>query len=188
MKISNRELVQDLKSRTEEVIAEAKKFQSLENEQLNWKASPEKWSILECYEHLNRYADFYTNEIANKINTGKKATNGIFKSGWLGEYFAKSMLPKEKLNTMKTFSNMNPVGSQLKKNVLDKFIGHQEKMLLLLDQAEAINLSKTKTGITISNWIKLRLGDTFRVVIYHNQRHTVQAQKVLKMMHEQVSV
>ena len=42
------------------------------------------------------------------------------------------------------------------------------------------NLTKVKTSITISNWIKLRLGDTFRFVIHHNLRHVVQAKNLLE--------
>ncbi len=53
-------------------------------------------------------------------------------------------------------------------------------LLDVLDMSKKVNLTKTKTGISISKWLKLRLGDTFRVVIYHNQRHILQAKKVLK--------
>lgn len=40
------------------------------------------------------------------------------------------------------------------------------------------DLGKIKTSISISKWIKLKLGDTFRVIIYHNERHIVQANKI----------
>ena len=63
-----------------------------------------------------------------------------------------------------------------------RLVNQQKRMLDLLDQSRKVNLNKIKTGITIANWIKLRLGDTFRVVIYHNQRHIVQANTVLKQM------
>jgi hypothetical protein len=32
-----------------------------------------------------------------------------------------------------------------------------------------------KTSISISSFIKLRLGDTLRLVVYHNWRHLIQA-------------
>ncbi|MEO9077333.1 MAG: DinB family protein, partial [Gelidibacter sp.] len=34
------------------------------------------------------------------------------------------------------------------------------------------------TAISISNLIKLKVGDTFRVVVYHNERHLVQANRI----------
>jgi hypothetical protein len=48
----------------------------------------------------------------------------------------------------------------------------------LLDKAKNVSLGKTKTGISISKLIKLKLGDTFRFVIYHNIRHIEQAKRV----------
>ena len=180
MKVSNQVLIEDLTKRTKEHIAKAKGYQQLELKNLNIKKTPEKWSLLECIEHLNRYGDFYIPEISRRIESGKNATaSATFKSGWLGNYFAESMLPKEKLNKMKTFKSMNPAGSQLGVEVLDKFIKQQEDLLDLLGKAKTIDLVKTKTGISISKLIKLRLGDTFRVVIYHNYRHIVQADACL---------
>ena len=180
MKISNQLLIEDLIDRNKDIINESEKYNHLNVEKLNWKATEKKWSVLECLEHLNRYGRFYLPEIKKRMENGAKAqSDSIFKSGWLGNYFANSMLPKEKLNKMNTFKSMNPVGSKLDKETLDEFINQQKEMLQLLSKAREINLSKTKTSITISNWIKLRLGDTFRVVIYHNQRHIVQANRTL---------
>jgi len=182
MKVKNQELIDDLIQRTKKVLNAAERYSQLDLEILNWRPAEKKWSVLECLEHLNRYGDFYLPEIEQKITKGKLETeDSIFKSGWLGNYFAKSMLPKEKLNTMNTFKSMNPLGSDLDKKTIEKFIFQQKQTLQFLQNARQINLVKTKTSISISKWIKLRLGDTFRIVIYHNQRHIVQAEKVLEL-------
>ena len=180
MKVASKVLIEDLIERTQGVLNAAEKYNQLSLKELNNKVAPDKWSALECIEHLNRYGDFYLPEIKSRIAKGKKSeAEATFKSGLLGNYFAESMLPKEKLNKMSTFKSMNPAGSQLDKGVLTKFIAQQKEILNLLDSARTTNLTKTKTGITISNFIKLRLGDTFRVVIYHNQRHIVQANNAI---------
>lgn len=182
MKTTNKLLIEDLINRTKEALNEANRFLQLKASELNWKASEKEWSILECIEHLNRYGDFYLPEISQRIAAAEqKEGNLIFKSGWLGNYFAKSMLPREKLNKMNTFKSMNPVGSKLDKSVLEKFIDQQKQMLDLLQKARKVDLNKTKTSISISKLIKLKLGDTFRVVIYHNERHIVQANKGLEL-------
>lgn len=111
------------------------------------------------------------------LKSNRKSTP-IFKSGILGNYFAKTMLPKEKLNKMKTFKDKNPINSTLDKKCIDRFILQQQKILELLDIARNKDLSKIKTSISISKWIKLKLGDTFRVIIYHNERHIVQSNKI----------
>lgn len=178
MNFQSTDLIEDLISRTKEVLNQAIELQQIGEEQLNWKPEASSWSILECIEHLNRYGDFYLPEIKERIQNSNTKPATAFKSGLLGNYFAKSMLPKEKLNKMKTFKSMNPVGSDLDVSLVDKFINQQRGLLDLLNKSRTVDLQKTKTSISISSWIKLRLGDTFRVVIYHNQRHMVQAGKL----------
>lgn len=180
MKIASEKLIQDLVERTQMNIHQVEKFSTLSEEVLNRRPQPDKWSILECIAHLNLYGDFYIPELSKRIAKSKTETTKTFKAGILGNYFAKTMLPKEKLNKMKTFKDKNPMGSSLDKTTLQRFLGQQEQLLDLLKKAGKIDLNKTKTAISISKWIKLRLGDTFRVVIYHNDRHIVQANKILE--------
>lgn len=179
MKGASSQLLNDLESRTRQLISWAESLRTMDEESLNAREEEGRWSVLECLEHLNRYGDFYLPEIQNRIEKAAKISNPQFKSSWLGEYFADSMIAKEKLNTMKTFKSMDPIGSSLSLSTLEKFIEQQFQMLRLLHNAQSVNLSKVKTSISISKFIKLRLGDTFRVVIYHNERHMLQAKKVI---------
>lgn len=172
-------LIDELISITATNVQDVQSFLSLTAAQLNYKTDPVSWSILECIEHLNRYGDFYIPEIDKRIQGADYPTASLFSSGLLGNYFAKSMMPKEQLNKMKTFQSMNPVNSLLNRNVLDTFLKQQQQLLTLLTQARQTDLTKVKTAISISRFIKLRLGDTLRVVIYHNQRHIAQAQKLV---------
>jgi len=175
MKTKTETLISNLTERTKNHMNQAEKFSQLRLEELNKKSSPESWSVLECIEHLNRYGDYYLPEIEGRLRNNKTTPDPEFKSGLIGNYFAEMMLPGEKVKKMKTFKSMNPAGSKLDKKVLTKFIDQQKKMLELLDRSREVSLNKTKTSISISNLIKLKLGDTFRVVIYHNERHVVQA-------------
>ena len=182
MEMKSVDLISDLIERTRNILNQAEELRPLSDEELNWKPQPESWSILECLEHLNRYGDFYLAEIDRRMSQSALPASLYFKSGWLGNYFAQAMLPKEKLNKMKTFKSMNPLGSRLDKEVLTTFIDQQKIMLKLLTKARNHNLTKVKTGITLTAMIKLRLGDTFRVVIYHNQRHLEQVQRLVEGM------
>jgi len=182
MKIGSEELINDLILRTQKTLVQSKEFLHLEESKLNHRNSPESWSALECLEHLNLYGRFYLKEIKQQMNVNQRPSTQVFKSGILGNYFAKSMLPgtsTRKLKKMKTFSNMNPINSKLDKKVIEEFIAQQEEMLRLLETAQKKDLNNIKCGITISKLVKLKLGDTFRFVIYHNQRHLLQAERVL---------
>lgn len=183
MQVQSTELLQDLQLRTRKNLQAAQEWFALPLEVLQYKPDATSWSVLECVEHLNLYSDFYLPEMKQKMEQSvHQSPTPVFKSSWLGNYFAKAMLPKEQLNKMGTFKDKNPNGSSLDKTVLEKYMAHQKGTLTLLEQAATVNLTKIKTGITIATWIKLRLGDTFRVVIYHNDRHRVQAQNVLAQL------
>ncbi|MBP9794205.1 MAG: DinB family protein [Flavobacterium sp.] len=147
--------------------------------ELNWKENPESWSVLECLEHLNRYGHFYIPAIEKTILNSKYNSEVEFKSGILGNFFAESMLPKKKLNKMKTFKDKNPLNSNLDRKVIDEFIHQQIQTIALLNKAKTVSLSKNKVEITLTKWMKLKLGDTFRFVINHNCRHIQQIQNNL---------
>lgn len=183
MTISANQLLSELKSMTADHLEFAKSLLNESDENLNFRSSEKSWSILECLEHLNFYGNFYLPEIDNRMNENQFiACKAEFKSGILGNYFAEMMLPKEKLNKMKTLKKTDPIHKTLDKSVIEEFIRQQNKMLGLLEKANLIDLEKTKTSISISKWIKLKLGDTFRVVVYHNLRHIRQAENLRKMI------
>lgn len=78
---------------------------------------------------------------------------------------------------MKSPKNMNPLGSKLDSFILDTFLKQLHQTLILLEKSKAVSLNKTKISISISKHLKLKLGDTFRFFIYHNERHLQQAIK-----------
>ena len=177
-------LIGKLRQYIQEMIAQANKFDALSLEELNWKANESSWSILECLEHLNLYGDFYIPEIEQRIIKAPKISGDrAYKGGWLGNYFANTMWPRNgKIKPIKTFNDKDPKNSSLPKSIIQRFLKQQERFLQLLGMAEEVDMMKTKTGITITSLIKLRLGDTFRFVIAHSQRHIHQANTVLEKM------
>lgn|SRR5690606_10260008 len=179
MKILSSILIEELKSFTQTHLEKAEEWKNLSLEILQKRPNEMAWNALECLEHLNYYGDFYISEIKRVMENSHLKNQEYFYSGILGNYFAKMMLPKEKGGKMNTFKEMNPFEKNLDQSVIDKFIKQQKELLDLLKLAESKNLTKIKTRISISKWIKLRLGDTFRVVIYHNFRHIKQAEKAI---------
>jgi hypothetical protein len=97
MKISSSQLITELQNIIQQHIHYVETLLQKPEEELNYRVTENSWSILECIEHLNRYGNFYIPEIRTKIAASKYAPEAIFSSGILGEYFASSMLPKEKL-------------------------------------------------------------------------------------------
>lgn len=176
--METKQLLDELTRITLHNIKVVNSFKNLDIPTLNRRSSATSWSILECIEHLNRYGDFYIPELNYRIANARYAEpTQQYKQGLLGGYFAR-MMKAENPTKIKSLKSYNPIGSKLNDQVLDIFISQQEALLLCLDKARSINLIKNKTAISISKLIRLQLGDTFSFLIYHNERHIKQAQRV----------
>jgi len=182
MKINSDKLIQELLTITENARIAAEKLKSLDTFDLNRKKDAISWSILECIEHLNLYGDFYLPEIEKQLINNKGGSKSpVFKSGILGNYFANLMrVENGKLKKMKSPKDKNPANSKLTITTIDRFLKQLSLLKSLLNQSREVNLTKTKTSISLSPLIKLRLGDTFRFFVFHIERHLLQAFKVLE--------
>lgn len=178
-------LIDGLINQTEQIISQVEALKNQDLNSLTWKQNPTSWSILECLEHLNLYGHFYLPQINQKINQSKTQHQVDFKSGMLGNYFAQSMLPKEKLNKMKTFKDKNPINSALDITVIDTFLKQQHMLIDLLNRSKKVNLNKVKIATTLSRFIKLKLGDMFAFLINHNIRHFKQIELIQLAMASQ---
>ena len=151
-------------------------FQGLSDNKLLATGENGGWSVIQNLEHLNLYFDYYNPAIKKSLEQAKKnESNSKFTSGWLGNYFTNSMDYRGK-RKIKAFKDYIPVVDLNPETVINKFLTNQEEMMGLLDEAKDYNLTKIKTAISLTKWIKMRLGDVFQFVIMHNERHIVQAQ------------
>lgn len=184
--MQSEDLIQSLLKQTRQIINQAEKLKAYDLHALTWRENETSWNILECMEHLNLYGDFYLPHIEYQIKHSKSKPDTEFKSGFLGNYFSKSMLPKEKLNKMKTFKDKNPLKTELDKTAIDRFIAQQIILLELLNQAQNVSLNKVKTNISITKLIKLKLGDTFQFFINHIIRHLSQIERIQIVMKQNI--
>ena len=180
MKAPAQELISDLSDETREIISLVKKHLSpLSHEGFLLRPDEKSWSPAECLEHLNLYADHYYPVIQRKMNeAGPFKTDYQFKSGFTGNFFAKSLRPGKGMK-LAAPSDKNPAKIGLQPKVLERFIRNQNTMLDLLKTARKRDLNGIKIPLSISTLIKFKLGDTFRFLIYHNQRHVLQAVKAM---------
>tara|TARA_R110002050_G_scaffold300621_1_gene470994 strand:- start:18728 stop:19279 length:552 start_codon:yes stop_codon:yes gene_type:complete len=179
-KIDTSVLLNDLKTKTEFCIKEAKRLVKQREEKLNDHPNPETWSALQCIDHLNKYGDYYLPELNAAMNDSSLPPSSHFSPGFVGNIFAKAMHPTVGKSKMQSPVDKAPAKSDLSKDILNTFMDQQKSFLEVLKMAESKNLNKVKIKITISKWIKIKLGDALRVTIYHNERHILQAIKVLK--------
>lgn len=176
------ELIESLIRDTQEVKAEAERLTTLPHAELIQKPSADEWSVLECIEHLNIADVHYISQFEQKLGAAPKSEETTFKPGWLGSYFVKSIKPKTDgtiPSPMKTLKKFVPE-IDVHHDTLSKFIEDQNEILAALETSKALDLNKIKITSAIGAIVTFKLGDAFRFLIGHNQRHILQAKRALE--------
>lgn len=137
------------------------------------------WNALECLEHLNRYGDFYLPKIAWSLEHKAFAADADFKSGWLGVYFSKMILPGGSAS-MKTAPMMTPTEALVPGTVLKRFEDQHNTLQQLMDRSARVSLNRIRIQTSLSPLIRLKLGDVFHFLINHNLRHLHQIDSIQK--------
>lgn len=152
-------------------------------EKLNHKSSPETWSVLECLAHLNSYSAHYLPSFEKAIQDAESKgfkPEKEFYSTWLGRFSIQSVLPENIHKKMKAVKKHNHLNSQLSKNEIKQFEENLNRLSVILEKSNRISLNKTKVRIEVMPIFKLRLGDIFQFMVYHQSRHLVQATNLLR--------
>jgi len=181
MQILISDVLEELKELTQKAIQFGYAIHKLEHYQLAHKPAPQVWSIYECIEHLNLYGDHYLKEMELAIEKKKFNSDDIyFKGSLMGNYFVKIIRPVDDgIKKMKTANTMDPNMKNLSKSTISRFIEQQLRLLDILDKCQGTDLKKIKIKTTLSKYLSLNLGDTLRFVVFHNERHLVQAAELL---------
>jgi hypothetical protein len=183
-RINSNELLNGLSADVRQLILQATQLQSLPPHRLTQSPSANRWSVAQVLEHLNIYGRYYIPAIEQKLHLHQTVANSHFKPGWLGNYFTHLMLPKADRSIpkkMKAPSNALPSPQPDATAQLQAFIRHQHHLLNLLEIARSANLNTIRIPTSLNKLIQLKLGDTFRFFIAHEQRHWVQIEGVLKV-------
>lgn len=181
-------LLGDLQAQVEQMINEVNTFKTVDPASFNKQPAVGKWSVAQVLEHLNSYNRYYLPELDKVISKGISGHIGfdpVFKAGLFGNYFTKMMQPDvdgKIANKMQAPKDHRPLESMDIDKVLNEFIQGEKKLLNILTESSKTNIGKLKVPISISRFIKLKAGDTFRFLIAHQQRHFVQIHNVLAAM------
>jgi hypothetical protein len=181
-KFKAEDLLKDLRTDVERIKEAAAFFKDVDKTKLVYQPSEGKWSIVQVLEHLNAYGRYYIPAMEKGMTEKKTEKQAWFNGGFWGDFFTNSMKPKNvyeiknKMKAAKAYSFSNSLNVD---TVLNEFLKQQDDLIRLLDMAQHVDLNAVRLPITISKVIRLKLGDVFRFLIAHEQRHMIQARNTL---------
>lgn len=186
MLLQNAELIPALRKQlANQLLFIDKEIETIPVDSLNFQPNKGNWSVLECVEHLNLVFDWYMPLIKKKLATAKHQVSKEYETGFFGDRMVNSMAPKEGeiRYPMKTFRNMKPERSKRdKKKTIDQFKAYMSEFDALIAMSQDVDLGRIRIKSAIGNILRFKLGDCFRFLLAHNERHLLQSKKVLRVL------
>ena len=155
-------------------------FGALTPTQLNWKPSAERWSVAQCFEHLLTTNKGYF-PLIDDVLSGQKTKSvwqrvPIFPGIW-GKLLVKSMDPttKRKVKAPKKFQ---PSASDIGPTIIEDFTEQQLQLIASMKATEHLDVAKIIIPSPVTAVINYSLLDAYRLIVVHEQRHSLQAKRV----------
>lgn len=147
--------------------------------QLNWKPSPERWSIAQCFDHLIAVNKAYFPVIDNVL-AGKKRT--LWESmpvlpGLMGKMVIKAVEPTS-TRKFKARKNFEAAQSNISGSIINDFVDHQAEVVDKMKATQHLDLEKIIITSPVAAVMTYSLIDAYRIIVVHEQRHFQQAKRV----------
>lgn len=178
------ETAQQLQSRLDRILdTVTREFSPLSTEQLRYKPAPDRWSILECLQHLNLAERFYIRNIQHKVDrlglVQTIPTDQTLVASWVGKAMRYMVDPQTKMK-LPAPGMLRPrrVSELDATDVLNQFIELQTLLRDLLNKAVYLDWNKESLSTLFGNWLTIPLGDALLMLVAHTERHINQAVRV----------
>jgi DinB superfamily len=158
-------------------------FSSLSSEQLNWKPAITSWSVAQCFDHLITINSLYFPLFERLRSPNVSPT--IWErysplSGFFGRYLIKNLNPdySGKMNTSK---KAYPSFNEIDYTIIERFIEHQRHLAEHIRSiSRELDLKKTIITSPLMGFVTYSVDDCLTVLVVHEQRHFLQAQRVMR--------
>lgn len=158
-------------------------IEGLNDDELNTQEAAGKWSILQCLKHLSIANQIYVENIQKAYSKYPPQPEDLYRSHWKGDYFTKMISPRENdvvKNKMKTIKSMDPQQALNPEETINEFFNTHRQLIELIRQSENYSLNRVKVPTALGALVKLRLGDAFRFLLGHLDRHLLQLKRIRK--------
>ena len=153
---------------------------NLSDEQFHWRPDVNRWSIAECFDHLNKAARLFMN--AFDVSLADARARHVLGSGPFAypaheRLFIRMMEPPAKPR-LRAPGPFVPSYGRAPADIMREFFEWQEAFGQRLREADGIDLRRTRTRSPVLTWLTYSLGAGFAGFLAHERRHLWQARIV----------
>lgn len=152
-------------------------FSDISPEQLNWKPSPESWSIAQCLDHLIITDSSYYPAL-EKIREGTYKMNGWERYSPFTSLCGRIMKDRLKERVTKKMTAprvFQPAASEIKLDIIEQYHKNLDAFIRYVSNCRKIDIDKTIITSPAIKIVTYNLRDAFSFLIQHEHRHINQA-------------
>ena len=150
--------------------------------QLNWKATPDAWSIGQCLEHLCLSNEVYVEPIIEALSSDPSGPVDEITPGWFGRWFIRQYIdPTTQKKRGRAPSSAVPVADRLDASILGRFIASNATMRDVIARAQTFDVNRLRFKNPFVPLIRFTVGTGLQIIARHNHRHLLQAERVRQL-------
>lgn len=134
---------------------------------------------------MNIAHDGYIRGMLSRVTLAPDVKMESYRSGWLGDWLYNRIMPR---SDGSVFRIPSPRRLHARKKGLDgreelnRFLQQCDALDDILRHVSTKDLQRIKIPFTISRFVRLQLGDMLRYLVAHNERHLLQAHRVMSLV------
>jgi hypothetical protein len=155
---------------------------ALTDEAFNWKPDAKRWSVGECFLHLNTMAKGYLPVLEAAVAADGPRADGPYRYGWVSRRFIAAVRPGSR--PMPTGGAMKPPAAHGGRSAVDKaraldgFDAYTERFVGVVRASDGLDLARIRVASPFLPLLRLPLGAFLEALGLHNVRHMQQAERV----------
>lgn len=157
-------------------------WNGLTDAQFNWRPSADRWSIGDCFAHLNETAGKFVPEIDRTLAKARAEGLTSAEGGGLGlveRLFLAMNEPPPKMRVKAPQAFRPPASSQRPLAAVSRdFLAWQDELAVRIGRAEGIDLGRARGRSPVVPLVRWSLRGMFAVLLAHERRHIWQAREV----------
>ena len=155
-------------------------FWGLNEEQFAWSPHPERWSMAQCFDHLNVTNQIFLRHFEAAVRQGRAdgvLSDGPYAYGFLSRLVLRLVTPPVKYR-FKASAAWAPRPGRSMADITAEWRETHERFARIVRDANGLDIVKIKVPSPVSSLFKFSLGIGFWIMTAHDRRHIRQARDV----------